>query len=180
MSATNASIIERAIKDYTKKMYDEIEKRCDNYCWSLLRGAIDARFNAPRAHNFTGNFITSIVVCLYRDKKPVRAYFSADQLDGVVFVKMSAPNRYWWKKDWDGTESVYIPEVVTDMGFGETDARKFFQEYRPNGKNLFDIVVAYPVEYAEYIEQLRQTTGIIQAYDHAEKVGIEYLGLPRC
>lgn len=179
MSATNASIIDRAIKDYTKKMYDEVEKRCDVYCRRLLICAIDARLNAPRSHNFTGNLITSIVVCLYREKKPLLAYFASDQLDGAIAVKMSAPNYYWWKTDWDGAESAYKPEIETDMGFGETDARRFFQQYRPMGNNLFDIVVAYPVEYAEYIEQIRQTTGIIRAYDDAERFGVEFLGLPR-
>ena len=45
--------------------------------------------------------------------------------------------------------------------------------------DLFDIVVAYPVEYASWVEKQRSTTGILQTYAYAERVGTTFLGLPR-
>lgn len=175
MSATNTRIAHNAIVDYNRKILDEIEKRCDGYCSQILVGAIDARLNHPRAHNFTGNLITSIVVCLYRNKQPVRAYFAGHTIDGPIAVKMTFPKTYHWKKDYDGVESHYKPEIATIQDYGERDAREFFKSYRPTGKSLFDIVVAYPVEYADYIQQLRETTGILQAYDYADKIAVTYL-----
>ena len=64
-------------------------------------------------------------------------------------------------------------------GWGEDDARNFFQSYVPQGKNLFDIVVAYPVEYGKWVEAKRASTGILQAYSHAEAVSVTYLKLIR-
>ena len=48
-----------------------------------------------------------------------------------------------------------------------------------SGKNLFDIVVAYPVEYGNWVEMKRGTTGILRTYAHAEKVGVTYLKLEK-
>lgn len=87
--------------------------------------------------------------------------------------------RYFFNPDYSGTTSGFRAEIRTNKGWGEDDARQFFQWYRPKGKNLFDIVVAYPVEYADFIESERSTTGIIDTYTHAEKVGVFYLKLHR-
>ena len=46
-------------------------------------------------------------------------------------------------------------------------------------KSMLDIVVAYPVEYGEWVEIKRSTTGIMQTYAHAEQVGVTYLKLIR-
>lgn len=185
MSATNASIVERAIKDYTKKMYDEIQKRCDSYCGELLSIAITERIKMrPAAHDFTGNLLNSIVVCLYRERKPLRAYFAYETIDNAIRVKMTNPRNYFFKDDYQHTESRYHgsgpAEVPTNQGLGEDDAIRFFQQYKPSGNNIFDIVVAYTTEYASYVEAARGTVGFLQAYDRAENIGVEFLGLPRC
>lgn len=158
-------------------MVDAIEKKCDEYCFDIMAAAIDARFNAPRAHNFTGNLITSIVVCLYKKKKPIAAYYAAEQLSSPIAVKMTFPKRYHFKQDYDGAESHFLPLIKTNEDYGENDARQFFQSYRPQGNNLFDIVVAYPVEYADFVEQVNQSTGILRAYERAEWMGIEIFEL---
>lgn len=185
MSATNASIIERAIKDYTKKMYDKIEKRCDSYCGELLSIAITERIKKrPKAHDFTGNLLNSIVVCLYRERRPIRAYFAFETIDNAIRVKMTSPRKYFFKDDYQHTTSKYHwsdpAEISTNQGLGEDDAIRFFQQYKPSGNNIFDIVVAYTTEYASYVEAARGTVGFLQAYDHAEDIGVEFLGLPRC
>lgn len=183
MSATNKHIL-AAIDDYRKKIVDEVENRCKEYCEDLCWSAIRYRRENPDAHDFTGNLISSIVVCLYREKKPVTAYYASEQfIPKAIQVKMSANakyrKRYFFNPDYSGTTSGFRAEIRTDKGWGEEDARQFFQWYRPKGKNLFDIVVAYPVEYADFIESKRSTTGIIDTYTHAEKVGVFYLKLHR-
>ena len=187
MSATNATIIRKAFADYRKDIFDEVEIRCRKFCTDLCQEAIKARQNADGAHNFTGNLISSIVVCLYRERMPINAYYAAQYVPKAIQVKMRyrERKRYRFKVDYDGPAdgnrkyNYYLPKVDTNGGWGEDDARKFFQGYIPNGNNLFDIVVAYPVEYGEWIEMKRRTTGILRTYEHAERVGVTYLKLER-
>lgn len=183
MSATNKHILD-AIDDYRKKIIDEVERRCRDYCQDLCWAAIDYRKRNERAHNFTGNFINSIVVCLYKERQPLTAYYASEQfIPKAIQVKMSAnkkySKRYDFDPDYEKDVSTYRAVIITDKGWGENDARIFFNSYKPKGKNLFDIIVAYPVEYADYIENLRGTTGIIDTYTHAEKVGVFWLKLVR-
>lgn len=177
MSGTNAQIVRNGIAAYRTRMFDEVEKRCRKFCTDLCQEAIKSRLTADGAHNFTGNLINSIVVCLYREHEPINAYYAAQYVPKAIQVKMRqrTRRRYSFKPDYDGDESHYLPTIQTNGGWGEDDARRFFQQYIPQGKNLFDIVVAYPVEYANWIEINRGTTGIIQAYARAEQLGVHYL-----
>lgn len=187
MPVTNRTIIHNAIAEYRTKIFDEVEIRCRKFCTDLCQEAINARKNAPGAHNFTGNLINSIVVCLYRNREPINAYYAAQYVPKAIQVKMRQRKRkrYRFKVDYDGPAdggkkyNYYLPTVQTNGGWGEDDARHFFQDYVPKGKNLFDIVVAYPVEYGNWVETQRSTTGILQSYAHAEAVGVTYLKLVR-
>lgn len=183
MSATNKHILD-AIDQYRVNIINEIEGRCRDYCQDLCWSAIRYRRENPEAHDFTGNLLSSIVVCLYKERKPLVAYYASEQfIPKAIQVKMSANNkyrkRYFFNPDYSGETSMFRAEVKTDKGWGEEDARQFFQWYRPKGRNLFDIVVAYPVEYANFIEEERSTTGIIDTYTHAEKVSVFWLRLHR-
>lgn len=181
MPVTNRQIVHEAIAGYKTAIFDEVENRCRKFCTDLCQEAIRARKNAPGEHNFTGNLINSIVVCLYRNREPINAYYAAQYVPKAIQVKMRqrTRKRYRFNPDYDGDKSHYLPTVQTNGGLGEDDARHFFQDYVPKGKNLFDIVVAYPVEYGNWVETQRSTTGILQAYAHAEAVGVTYLKLIR-
>ena len=181
MPVTNRQIVHEAIAGYKTAIFDEVENRCRKFCTDLCQDAINARKNAPGAHNFTGNLINSIVVCLYRNREPINAYYAAQYVPKAIQVKMRQRTRkhYRFNPDYDGDKSHYLPTVQTNGGWGEDDARHFFQDYVPKGKNLFDIVVAYPVEYGNWVEAQRSTTGILQAYAHAKAVGVTYLKLIR-
>lgn len=181
MSATNTTIVHNALSAYRQKIFDEVEIRCRKFCTDMCQEAIRARKTADGAHNFTGNLINSIVVCLYRDKEPINAYYAAQYVPKAIQVKMRERKRkrYRFSPDYEGDKSHYLPEVQTNGGWGEDDARHFFQDYVPAGKNLFDIVVAYPVEYGEWVEMKRSTTGIMQTYSYAGQVGVTYLRLVR-
>jgi hypothetical protein len=181
MSGTNAEIVRNGIARYRAAIFDEVEQRCRKFCSQLCQEAINARNSAEGAHNFTGNLLNSIVVCLYRERESIDAYYAAQHVPKAIQVKMRVRKRksYRFNPDYDGEKSHYLPEVQTNGGWGVDDARRFFQEYTPKGKNLFDIVVAYPVEYANWIETKRGTSGILQAYAKAGQVGISYLKLVR-
>ena len=186
MSGTNAEIVRKAIAKYRSDIFDEVEKRCRKLCTDLCQEAIKDRKNAPGAHDFTGNLITSIVVCLYKNGSALDAWYASMYEKKAIQIKMRyRPKRrhYHFKVDYSGEHNtVYLPpDNGPDVSgrYGVDDAKEFFRSYRPRGKNLFDIIVAYPVEYAEWVEQHRATTGILQAYAHAEEVGVTYLMLKR-
>lgn len=187
MSATNAQIVEEAIAGYKTRILEEVKRRCITFCEHLCQEAIKARAQNKRAHDFTGNLINSIVVCLYQQGRPEYAAYAARFAPEAIQVKMRLrPTKsglgykmYRFKVDYEGKKSAYLPTVQTNGGWGVDDAREFFHSYNPGGGHLFDIVVVYPVEYANWIEMERGTTGILQAYANAEQVGVQYLKLVR-
>lgn len=169
-------------KKLVQQMHNEILKEVEvnvyQLGYDLLRRAISFRWNHPDGHNITGNLLNSIVVCIYRDNKPRIAYFTEDfNIKKAVLKKMSERKR---KKvniypDYEGAHATYKPEVKTNKGWGIDDARNFARNYRPNSGSAFDIVVCYPVEYATFVENERQSTGIQQTYQDAKGFALHFL-----
>lgn len=180
MSATK-TLVNKAFEEYRKQMLNEVEERCRLFCAELCRFAVWFRLREPNAHNFTGNLINSIVVALYRNKKPIYASYANDIMPKIIRFKMTKSHgRYYFRRDYDSEEhTVYVPEVDTNASLGINDAMRVVQGYKPAGHNMFDILVAYSTEYAEFVENERATTGFLNAYDHAKYVGIKFLGLPK-
>lgn len=180
MAGTNAAILDKGFKDYYKYICDTTEKELREYCADLLEGAIKWRMVNPEAHNFTGNLLNSIVIGLYREKMPVIAFLSSGKVKAALYPKMSErkKRRYVFRPDYDGASvSKYMPEVKTNKGWGRDDATKFFESYTPGGNNLFDIVVAYTVEYADWVDMQRGTTGIMQTWQQAKVSGMTFMRL---
>ena len=180
MSATK-TLVNKAFKEYRKQMEDETEKQCRSFCSELCRFAVWFRLREPNAHDFTGNLLNSIVVALYRNKKPIYASYANDIMPKAIAVKMTESHgRYYFKRDYSSEDhTVYIPEVETNESLGLNDAMRVVQSYKPVGNNMFDILVAYSTEYAEFVEDERATTGFLNTYDHARYAGIKFLGLPK-
>lgn len=171
-----STIVDTAISDFKKEIENKVEQNCKTYCKEILDEALRWRTTQNLGHNFTGNLVNSIVVCLYKHGKPLEAYYASGKVKSPIRVKMTAGRGiYRFPKDWDGVPSKYNPEITTDEGYGDDDAEKFFSSFRPNANNLFDIVVAYPVEYAEFVEMRRQTTGYMNTFNYAANVGLQYL-----
>ena len=180
MAGTTKDILDKAFKDYYKYICDTAEKELREWCDGLLDSAIKWRMTDPAAHNFTGNLLNSIVICLYREKSPVVAFFSSGRVRAALYPKMSLRHkrRYVFRPDYDGkSESRYLPEVETNRGWGRDDAVKFFESYSPDGDNLFDIVVAYTTEYAEWVQLERGTTGAITTWAEAKHTGMTFMQL---
>ena len=85
--------------------------------------------------------------------------------------------RIFFKRDYDGEESAYLPTIETNGGWGKDDAQEFFESYKPKGNNLFDVVVAYTVEYANWVQMERGTAGILQTLQYAERTGKQFMRL---
>ncbi len=178
--AKNKVNIAKAVNAYKDNVIiPEMEKALKKWCRDILNAAILARQRNPQAHNFTGNLLNSIVVCLYRERKPVIAYYASDLVPEAIQPKMRmrVRRRVFFKKDYDGEESAYLPTIQTNGGWGKDDAQEFFETYRPKGNYLFDIVVAYPVEYANWVQQHRATTGILNTLSYAERTGRTFMRL---
>ena len=178
--ARNKATIQKAVENYKNQVIiPTMEAEMKKWCSHILDAAIKARQKNPQAHNFTGNLLNSIVVCLYKNAKPAIAYFSSDIVPEAIMPKMKKRlrKRVFFKRDYDGEESAYLPTVETNGGWGRDDAQEFFESYKPKGNNLFDIVVAYTVEYANWIQMQRATAGILNVWQFAERTGRTFMRL---
>lgn len=174
MSEIN-NMIKSAFSEFKSDIENSIEQNCKTFCRNLLKEAIKNRETAPQKHDFTGNLLNSIIVCLYKSGNPVAGYYASNETSSATVVKMTFPKKYRFRKDYERKESHYSPKIKTDERLGAYDAKMFFASYRPDGNNMFDIVVAYPVEYAEFIEMKRSTAGFMRTFQYADKTGITFL-----
>lgn len=68
--------------------------------------------------------------------------------------------------DWDDTSSTYYATVKTNTNTSpDRDAQQFVSSYTPTVTKGYAIVLAYPVEYAPYIEKERSSTGMALVQD---------------
>lgn len=176
----NITVVKKAFADFDKQIIETTRMELNKWCWAIIEAAVSARENNPNGHDFTGNLLNSIVVCLYENGDPYVPYYPSDI--GVLpairkKMKKRLRKRVFFNPDYRGENSAYFPTVETDGGWGRQDAENFFASYRPQSKNMFDIVVAYTVEYADWVEQQRQTTGILQTKQFVVGTGMRLLQL---
>lgn len=170
--------IGEALKEYQQGIYERVERQVGVFARDLIVEAIIERKTIPGAHDFTGNLINSIVVCVYKDGVPQTAYYPSQYgVPKAIRFKMTAPKTYHFKKDYSGEESSYTARIKTNEGWGEDDARDFFNSFNPGRQAKFYIVVAYTAEYASFAEGLRRTAGFTATYDYAKRTGWQVLGL---
>ena len=169
-----AKVITDAIK---KKIFDQTEIMLSEWCYNIMYAAINARAKAEGAHNITGNLLNSIVVGLFREGKPLYAYYSANAVYRAKYRKMSYRKKrpYHFLRDYQGDEAWIIPQVVTNKGWGLDDALNFFAKWKPKNKQGFEIVVAYTTEYAQFVENERGTTGILATKNYVERTAVSFL-----
>lgn len=158
-----------ALENFSRTKYDELEEKLKAHCNEIIEQAIGFRLNNPNAHNFTGNLLNSIVVALYREGSLV--YYTIPSQHGIeppFGWKMTAPKKYYFSLtnsklglDYSKTEpsSYYEPAKVTNKKTGIQDAQDFIKSFKPDKKSVFQIVVAYTVEYAEWVQT---TTGYLR------------------
>lgn len=158
-----------ALENFARARYDELEERLMKHCDEIMEQAITFRLKNPNAHDFTGNLLNSIVVALYRSGRLV--YYTVPSQLGVkppFDWKMTAPKKYYFSEtksrlglDWSNTKpsSYYAPAKVTNGKTGVQDAQDFIHSFKPDRRVIFQIVVAYTADYAEWVET---TTGYMR------------------
>lgn len=179
MAGTNVKIINKAFKDFRKEIEESSLKWVCEYARSIVYKAIDFRLREKYAHNFTGNLLNSIVAAVYYNKDFKNAYFSGEtEIRQPRYYEMTASHgRYFFKVDYSGKSSVFVPEIETLRRKGIDDAYEFVSTYSPKIDG-YVVVVAYTTEYAEFVEMERHTTGFLKTYKYAEKIGRNYFQLP--
>lgn len=173
--------LRKVFKDFQKtEMSDIIYNELDSFCRALLALVVGNRLHNKEAHQFTGNLINSIVVILFDRNTGVKSdYYAYDDLKAPIRKEMSAVTSRGTRRknavhfrpaDWQGTiDSMYKPEVATDESMGPQDARAFASSWSPSTGKAFEICVAYTSEYAEWVEQQRQTTGYVVSFNSTRK-----------
>lgn len=154
--------VDALFKFIEKQVETSVEKKCVELTQRLCMVGLHYRETNPQAHNFTGNLINSIVAALYYNGVEKYAeYASRTAGKPAIRIKMTAPKRYHFRQDWEGAESNIKAEVETNQGWGVQDASKFVKSYHPKMRGWV-ITLAYPVEYARFVEAKRQSTGIAE------------------
>lgn len=169
---TNTAIIRDAFKAFRKEMDTEIFKVLNLNCRTILSKAISFRLASKDGHDYTGNLINSIVVALYYDGELLNAFTPGE--DGMIrspkYPKMSARKKpYVFANDYSGSQSKYRAEIPTNKGYAAGDIEQFLSTNVPTHKKGYCISVAYTVEYADWVEAERQTTGYVQSLGFAGK-----------
>lgn len=172
--------LDRTFKNFEKQIMDVGRDRLKLWCKDLVKAAVKMRLEDPKAHNFTGNLLNSIVVCLYENGKPLEAFYAAEdgRVKSAIMPKMTArerPYSFFSSGDYEGNRSVYKAEVSTNGGWGIDDAKEFFASFKPEGRNSFDVVVAYSVDYADWVQIKRNTTGFLETLGYAKKTAVQFL-----
>ena len=167
--------VELAIEEGLKAKYDRMRTGLIKYCDIICREMVNNRLQNPNAHNFTGNFLNSMVAGLFERGTLVYASFAFDKagLKAPIQVKMTRRRvgkggkklgSYFFRVDYSGDQTSYTPRVETDQNYGQYDAYKFIHSYKPNNKSVFEIGVGYTTEYANFIEFQNHSTGVIETY----------------
>lgn len=174
MADINKKMIEQAFRNFGTEMHNEIIKQLSLICQNILVDAIRnrLRLSHSQGHDYTGNLINSIVVILYQDGEIADIWSAGEQ--GQVrkpkFRKMSARKKmYVYSNDYSMTSSRYRATVPTNRGFADEDVQTFINTNTPDIQNGYCVTVAYTVEYAEWVEMERGTTGYLKTKNNARK-----------
>lgn len=167
--------VEFAIEQGLKAKYDKMRTGLMRYCDIICREMVNNRLQNQNAHDFTGNFLNSMVAGLFEKGTLIYAAFAFDKagLKTPIQVKMTRRKvgkggkrlgSYFFKVDYSGDKSGYTPRVETDQSYGQYDAYKFIHSYKPDRKSVYEIGVGYTTEYANFIEFKNHSTGLIETY----------------
>ena len=176
LSSQNRKVVEDAFREFRNKtMHNEVIKQLSLICQNILISAIHYRLRLSHAqgHDFTGNLINSIVVVLYQDGEIADVWSAGEQgqIKKPICRKMTARKKaYFYRNDYSNTQSKYRAEIPTNRGVADEDIQMFLNSNAPNVKEGFCVTVAYTVEYAEWVELERGTTGFVQTRQKAVKL----------
>lgn len=168
----NTRLVKKAFADFRNEMDKEVLQQLNLICQNILVAAIRARLSAEGAHDFTGNLLNSIVVVLY-DQGEIANVLSSGE-DGMVRRPISRQmyarkKPFRFAKDYWGQKSVYHADVPTKNKYADEDVAAFVASNVPSFTDGYCITVAYAVDYADWVESMRQTTGFLETEKYTSK-----------
>jgi hypothetical protein len=175
LRAQDLAVVAKAFEDFKNTtVHDETIKHLRLHCQNILIKAVQnrLRMSHTKGHDYTGNLLNSIVVVLYQDGEIADIWSAGEQgqVEKPKFRKMTARKRmYVYSNDYSRVSSRYRAEVPTNRGFADEDVQSFLNRNRPSIQKGFCVTVAYTVEYAEWVEIERGTTGFVRTERDAWK-----------
>lgn len=187
--------VEDIMTAWKKQLDAEMKEKCSTLALQILRRALYYRERLVAndiGHNYTGNLVNSIVCGVWEDGAFQTAYFGS-KFVGREPIMQKMTNRkngeartYIYTKaladslkkknkdayyvhegpDFSDAFSKYYAEVRTNPSIkGEANALEFIRSFHPRVRNGYVIALGYPVEYAEFVEKLRASTGLALVED---------------
>lgn len=172
------------VEDMFRSMQDAIERsvrqKLDGLAKQILERALYYRSQLVAldiGHNYTGNFVNSIGVGIYIYGNFQRGYYASQEIGKapvmgkMTTLKSGGPRKYTFvveagRPDFQGGESSYTAKIKTDMRtVNKGMVEEVLKSIHPRNKNGYSIILAYSVEYAEFIENLRASTGFALVED---------------
>lgn len=161
--------IERSVRQKLDGLAKQILERALYYRSQLVGMDI--------GHNFTGNFVNSIGVGIYIYGYFQRGYYASQEIgkDPVMgkmtTLKSGGSRKYTFSinaghPDFQGEDSSYLAKIKTDMKtVNKGMVEEVLRSIHPHNKNGYSVILAYSVEYAEFIENIRSSTGLALVED---------------
>lgn len=185
------SQVDDLMDGFAAQIKGTVTVRCQGLARQVLSRALYYRERLVQSgigHNFTGNFVNSIVCALFVDGSLNHIYLGSKEVGkppimSKMTTKSNGRSRLYLfgeeysealekrgsamdiggspNPDWSGSSSKYYAKVKTDTGTSPSkSAQHFVNNYKPSISKGFVIVLAYPAEYSEYIEKERNSTGM--------------------
>jgi hypothetical protein len=186
--------VEDIMTAWKKQVESEVRSKCITLARQVLQRALYYREQLVASdigHNYTGNFINSIVCGVWENGANISMLLGSKIvgkspiMSKMTLKKDNSPRRYRFGEefknsmkstdsypkgvngpDWDDATSTFLTSVKTNTSkSGMQDARDFISNFKPSVRKGYAIALGYPVEYAEFMEKLRASTGLALVED---------------
>ena len=186
--------VEDIMTAWKKQVDSEVRSKCITLARQVLQRALYYREQLVASdigHNYTGNFINSIVCGVWENGTSVSMLLGSKLvgrspiMSKMTLRKDNSPRRYRFGEkfrdsmnskdgypegvngpDWDNSTSSFLTSVRTNTSkSGMQDAEDFISNFKPRVRKGYVIALGYPVEYAQEMEKLRASTGLALVED---------------
>lgn len=186
--------VEDIMNAWKKQVDSEMKAKCVTLARQVLQRALYYREQLVASdigHNYTGNFINSIVCGVWENGTSVSMLLGSKLvgrspiMSKMTLRKDNFPRRYRFGEkfrdsmnskdgypegvngpDWDNSTSSFLTSVRTNTSkSGMQDAEDFISNFKPRVRKGYVIALGYPVEYAQEMEKLRASTGLALVED---------------
>lgn len=186
--------IEDIMNAWKKQLDAEMDSKCVTLARQVLQRALYYREQLTAndiGHNYTGNFINSIVCGVWKDGANISILLGSKLVGKPpIMGKMTAKKdgslrRYRFGEkfrdrmnttdgypkgvngpDWSDASSTFLAGIRTNTSKqGMQDAMDFISNFKPHIRKGYVIALGYPVEYAEEMEKYRASTGLALVED---------------